>query len=247
MNTSIIPTEEELYRMFVIEKMTKKDICSVYNFSLSILNRLLREYGISRSSSIDEIKSNELRIISSMTVAQVADYFGISGTKLYSCIKYQRDKAQHGKSCESCDSCKGDYASERLRMILSRMPEYNRWRTAVFKRDRYTCQECGARCVPLEAHHILPYRDYPELAFEIDNGITLCEGCHYMTRGREYDYVSNYTNIVKSRSDRNMINKGICEMYYKHHGYDYCDASDVALINMYTDLNLKVPREVNLS
>lgn len=64
--------------------------------------------------------------------------------------------------------------------------EYRFWRTAVFKRDNYTCQNCGARngnghTVYLEADHIKSFADFPELRFDIANGRTLCRDCHQKT------------------------------------------------------------------
>lgn len=56
--------------------------------------------------------------------------------------------------------------------------EYERWRTAVYKRDNYTCQMCDVRGGTLNAHHIKGWAKYPHLRFVVSNGITLCEGCH---------------------------------------------------------------------
>lgn len=57
------------------------------------------------------------------------------------------------------------------------MPEYAEWRQAVYQRDGFCCQECGSKG-PLNAHHIKSWARYPELRFNIDNGITLCVDCH---------------------------------------------------------------------
>jgi len=70
-------------------------------------------------------------------------------------------------------------AKERVRKSI----EYTQWRLAVFVRDNWTCQKCGARSgngkeIYLEAHHIKSFAKCPELRFEVSNGITLCYDCH---------------------------------------------------------------------
>lgn len=59
--------------------------------------------------------------------------------------------------------------------------EYKQWRESVFKRDNYTCRECGTRGVYLHADHIKPFAYFPEIRFELSNGRTLCIDCHENT------------------------------------------------------------------
>lgn len=59
--------------------------------------------------------------------------------------------------------------------------EYKQWRINVFKRDGYKCQNCGITGTYITAHHIKSFAHYPELRFDLPNGITLCEPCHSLT------------------------------------------------------------------
>ena len=58
--------------------------------------------------------------------------------------------------------------------------EYKQWRKSCMERDNYTCQECGDNGY-LTVHHIKSFAHYPELRYELTNGITLCEKCHSKT------------------------------------------------------------------
>ncbi|MCA9183346.1 MAG: HNH endonuclease [Planctomycetales bacterium] len=49
----------------------------------------------------------------------------------------------------------------------------------MISRDVATCQHCGAAGVELHAHHVKPHRDFPELRWDVSNGITLCYACHW--------------------------------------------------------------------
>jgi hypothetical protein len=56
---------------------------------------------------------------------------------------------------------------------------YRQWQIAVISRDKATCQKCGRTGVEMHAHHKEPWRDHPELRFDVANGETLCCHCHW--------------------------------------------------------------------
>lgn len=60
--------------------------------------------------------------------------------------------------------------------------KYGDWRLGVFKRDNYTCQNCGIRGGYLEAHHIKSWTQYKSLRYKIINGLSLCLKCHQLTK-----------------------------------------------------------------
>lgn len=74
---------------------------------------------------------------------------------------------------------KGGISPEHGRIRSS--GQYAQWRKAVFERDNFTCVNCGMRGGDLNADHLKPFADYPELRFDLDNGRTLCIPCHKLT------------------------------------------------------------------
>lgn len=55
------------------------------------------------------------------------------------------------------------------------------WRAAVLRRAKYLCQECaryGKRTAATHAHHVKPRKEYPELQYDVSNGMALCTACH---------------------------------------------------------------------
>lgn len=65
--------------------------------------------------------------------------------------------------------------------LLRTSAQYKEWRLSVFKRDNFTCKKCGQRKRNIEAHHMKERCKFPELIFDIDNGVTLCHECHKET------------------------------------------------------------------
>ena len=58
------------------------------------------------------------------------------------------------------------------------LPEYNKWRISVYRRDNWQCQICGYKGRLLVAHHIKIWLEFPKERFNLNNGITLCRACH---------------------------------------------------------------------
>lgn len=60
----------------------------------------------------------------------------------------------------------------------------SRWiktRETALMRDGYMCQRCkryGRRTQATVVHHIKHADEYPELAYDVDNLISLCAKCH---------------------------------------------------------------------
>lgn len=63
---------------------------------------------------------------------------------------------------------------------IRQSPEYRAWNIAVKKRDGFQCIWCHSE-YQLEAHHLYSFNSFPELRFDIKNGITLCHDCHKLT------------------------------------------------------------------
>jgi len=63
---------------------------------------------------------------------------------------------------------------EKIRQTI----QYRKWRTSVLEREFYSCRCCGLD-LELHVHHIKNLKDNEGLAFDIENGITLCRECHY--------------------------------------------------------------------
>lgn len=76
-------------------------------------------------------------------------------------------------------------------------PNDKQWKYAVYKRDNFRCKianpDCNGR---IEAHHILGWSLYPELRYEINNGITLCHAHHPRKRAEEKRLVPVFQGLM---------------------------------------------------
>ena len=78
-----------------------------------------------------------------------------------------------------------------------RSSAYNSWRKQVWIRDSYKCKIADKYCSGrIEVHHILNWKDYPELRYEINNGITLCHSHHPRGREKENLLIPTFLEIL---------------------------------------------------
>lgn len=186
-----ILTRDTLVDLYCKRYMSLSNIASMFDgIGINTVNRLIDEYGIERREPYSEMrmwwKNEENRQFMSeyrkelwkdpayiekhMSRRNDPEYknrFAISLSSYYQGIH--------------TDEWKGFLTPERTRIRKTR--KYAEWRRAVFARDNYTCQCCGSRSssgnpVTLNAHHIRSFSNYPDLRFDVSNGITLCDKCH---------------------------------------------------------------------
>lgn len=76
-------------------------------------------------------------------------------------------------------------------------PMYVEWRRQVYTRDNFTCKMHNSDCLgKIEAHHILGWSEYPELRYQINNGITLCHAHHPRKRAEEKRLSPYFQDLV---------------------------------------------------
>lgn len=93
--------------------------------------------------------------------------------------------------------------------------ELKEWKVTVKERDNYTCQRCfGKHNKLLEAHHIKSKEEYPELIYDVDNGVTLCKSCHSIVHRKINKKLKTGIFSIKSilKKNKAMIdNKNACK------------------------------------
>lgn len=84
-------------------------------------------------------------------------------------------------------------------------------RPIILKRDHYLCQYCLQRktITPADVvHHIKELKDYPELALEDENLISLCHTCHnyeHPDKSRRKKKQKRKPDVVKFKANPDII------------------------------------------
>ncbi len=95
---------------------------------------------------------------------------------------------------------------KKLERTLANDSASNVWRKDIYKRDGWKCRiqnnECDGR---IEAHHILSWRNHPELRYNLNNGITLCK-FHHPRKHEEEERLSPYFQKMVELSNYQLRN-----------------------------------------
>ncbi len=79
---------------------------------------------------------------------------------------------------------------------------YREWRNQVWLRDDFTCKIANPDCNgKIEAHHILGWAKFPELRYQLNNGITLCHAHHPRKRAEEERLSPYFKELVSVTSE----------------------------------------------
>jgi len=97
---------------------------------------------------------------------------------------YWKGKKNPNFQGENNPNWRGGVTPEHLKIRWS--VKMKNFRNEIFKRDNYTCQQCGRKRKPadrviLNIHHIKSFATCDELRFDEHNVVTLCEECHHKT------------------------------------------------------------------
>lgn len=69
------------------------------------------------------------------------------------------------------------------RYKLGKSFESKKWSFAIKEKYNFKCVKCGSN-KNLHSHHIKSWRHFPELRFDLDNGLCLCQKCHILEHKR---------------------------------------------------------------
>ena len=190
---------------------TQEEIAKKVGYNKGNVWSILKERGVQTRVTSGTITHQEMALITAdkiqecidkgMNQHQIAEHFNVSDWKIFDLAeKFGIPGMVDGFRCLT--------------------PEHIAWRDEVLLRDNYTCQLCGSPERP-EAHHIYPFRYYPERQFDVDNGITLCYWCHKKVTGHESEYIVELEDIVlRDRGIGDDIKPGIDFIDYLARKFD---------------------------
>lgn len=92
---------------------------------------------------------------------------------------------------------KGTYQAKRSSESRN-SAKYKDWRYNVKQRDGFKCIICS-NSYRISAHHIKKWKDFPDLRFDVNNGLTLCNICHAKEEGFKKGHIANLSEEARKK------------------------------------------------
>lgn len=157
---------------------SKKSDCSNYNWT--------RQKYCSRSCASKAMSENNKGVCSNTGRTHIKKGQNLSPATQFKKgqTSYWKGKPNPNFQGENNPNWRGGVTPEHLKIRWS--VKMKNFRNEIFKRDNYTCQQCGRKRKPadrviLNIHHIKSFATCDELRFDEHNVVTLCEECHHKT------------------------------------------------------------------
>lgn len=94
-----------------------------------------------------------------------------------------------------------NFNREEVRKNLRNDGEYCQWVKRIKRRDKQTCKLKNENCFGYNiVHHIKNWSDYPELRYEVNNGITLCQAHHPRGKAKEKELEDLFQSLIQVSS-----------------------------------------------
>jgi transposase len=223
--------KEELRKLYLEEGLTIREISTVLGSSPSTIGRRLRSFGIERRNPgiahFEKLDDKEwlhhLYLVEKLSAKSIGEKIGadqrtvvswlekhniprrppggqLKGTKMSIESRGKMSKAKKGKYFGSDNpNWKGNKVRPELRERRSHIAR--KWRGLVLERDDFNCQVCGSSD-KLHVHHILPFKNYPQRRWDLNNGVTLCVLCHEKAHNRQFpDWLTGRVKEPNSKKD----------------------------------------------
>lgn len=210
----IVVDRDELHRLYVAEGKTSREIAKQVGCSFRTILRKLHKYGlevrnpgaplVERLQDADWLRQQYVeRGLSTVQIAlglgakprtvnswltrhkiQTRPSGNAKGLVISADVRQKMSEARRGKyQGASNPNWKGGLISDNTRLRNSY--ESKRWSLLVRAKDGNACAECG-KTGKLHAHHVKHWKKYPELRFDVGNGVTLCPVCHQKAHGFKF-------------------------------------------------------------
>jgi hypothetical protein len=173
--TKLYRNKEWLFNKYVEEKLTTYRIADIYGFNRDTIRIWLNKFGITIRKGGKLMRGHAHPNYGNHLSGETK--FKISCALVGRILSLEhRKKLSETHTGERHPNWQGGITPQHKKIRASFV--YKIWKQSVLNRDNHTCQFCESKKKPLHAHHIFPFKDYPEDRFNIDNGITLCGDCH---------------------------------------------------------------------